>query len=156
MIASGTFFKEQVFGFAIPTRGRTMENVKDPQERLMILEAGWEAGRFQFMCETIDDLVTNKEANDLASDFFRNKIRTIIHDQKTAELLCPKYSLLVKRPPLGHFYYETFGRPDVEMVDISKDDIQEITPSGLRTKSAESEFDVTSSTSSSSPSDSTL
>ncbi|GIR54694.1 MAG: hypothetical protein CM15mP62_21650 [Rhodospirillaceae bacterium] len=35
------------------------------------------------------DLLLNKESNDTASEFVRNKIRETVKDPKTAELLCP-------------------------------------------------------------------
>lgn len=134
--------RRQVFGFPIPTSGRTMENVTDDNERQRILEAGWEAGGFRFICSTFDDVSTNASCNALASEFVRHKIRTIVSDKRTADLLCPRYSLTTKRPPLGHFYYETYNRPNVKLVDISEDNIRQITSKGLRTSSAEYEFDM--------------
>jgi len=132
----------QVFGFAMPTIGRTIADVKDEAQHQRILEAGWEAGGFRYVFQTFDDLLTDKRSNEVASEFIRNKIRTVVKDEKTAELLCPKYPLLAKRPPLGHFYYEAFNRPNVHLVDISDDPIQEITKEGLRTGTAAYEFDI--------------
>lgn len=132
----------QVFGFAMPTIGRTMADVKDDAQHQKILESGWEAGGFRYIFGTFDDLLTNQKSNDVASDFIRRKIRAVVQDEKTAELLCPDYPLLAKRPPLGHFYYEAFNRPNVHLVDVSTNAIQEITPTGLRTDTDEYEFDI--------------
>ncbi|KAH0836927.1 Phenylacetone monooxygenase [Fonsecaea pedrosoi] len=132
----------QVFGFAMPTIGRTIADVKDENDHQRILEAGWEAGGFRYIFETFDDLLLNEKSNEVASEFVRKKIRAIVKDEKTADLLCPDYPLLAKRPPLGHFYYEAFNRPNVKLVSVADDPIQEITPKGLRTGTAEYEFDI--------------
>ena len=89
----------------------------------------------------------NKEANDTASEFVRNKIRGIVKDPKTAELLAPKdHPIGTKRLCLDTGYYETYNRDNVTLVDVRSDPIAEITPTGLRTASRSS-----SSTPSSSP-----
>jgi cyclohexanone monooxygenase len=43
---------------------------------------------------------------------------------------------------LGHYYYEAFNRDNVKLVDIKKNPIKDITPTGLRTGTTEYEFDV--------------
>jgi cyclohexanone monooxygenase len=44
-----------------------------------------------------------------------------VRDRETAERLCPKdYPIGAKRPPLGHYYYETFNRENVTLVDTSE------------------------------------
>jgi cyclohexanone monooxygenase len=128
-------------GFSYPTYGRQMKDYP-PEEQQRILEAGWEAGGFRFIFETFDDLITDPEANEIACEFIRKKIRTVVKDKKTADLLCPDYPFLVKRPPVGHHYYEAFNRPNVHLVDVSKDPITNITPTGLRTGTHEYEFDI--------------
>jgi cyclohexanone monooxygenase len=35
-------------------------------------------------------------------------------------------------PPLGHFYYETFNRDNVELVDVSGNAVDDITATGVR------------------------
>ena len=130
------------FGFAMPFAGRTAADVT-PEEHQRILEGGWEIGGFRFIFETFDDIFTDEKSNDVASEFVRNKIRAIVKDKATAELLCPKdYPLAGKRPPLGHFYYETFNRENVTLVDVSENPITEITRKGLRTASREYEADI--------------
>jgi cyclohexanone monooxygenase len=118
--------------------GRTIADVT-PEQHQRILERGWETGGFRFIFETFDDIFIDEKSNEVASEFIRNKIRTIVKDPKTAELLCPKdYPLTAKRPPLGHFYYETFNRPNVTLVDIKDDPIAEITPWAVRTRAGPS------------------
>jgi cation diffusion facilitator CzcD-associated flavoprotein CzcO len=133
--------RSQVFAFPMPVAGRLFHDTH-PEQRHAIFEAGWEDGGFRFVFTTFDDLLIDPVANDAAAEFLRGKIRSIVRDPKTAELLCPRYSFGLKRPPLGNFYYETFNRPNVKLVDVSKDPIQAITATGLRTGSAEYEFDM--------------
>jgi cyclohexanone monooxygenase len=65
-----------------------------------------------------------------------------VKDKEVADLLCPHYPIVSKRPPVGHFYYEAFNRDNVNLVDIKSDPIQEITSAGLRTSGREFEFDM--------------
>ncbi|KAH8896925.1 cyclohexanone monooxygenase [Thozetella sp. PMI_491] len=130
------------FGLAMTPTGNTVKDVADPDKTRRILDAGWECGGFHFQFETLDDLFTNQQSNDVASEYVRQKIRAIVQDPTKAELLCPKYPFLSKRPPCGHFYYEAYNRPNVNLVDISKDNI-EIYENGIRTSSgAEYECDM--------------
>jgi cation diffusion facilitator CzcD-associated flavoprotein CzcO len=133
--------RRQVFAFPMDPAGRTIADVT-AEEYQQVLEAGWEAGGFRYIFETFDDLLVNEESNALASEFVRRKIRAIVKDPKTAELLCPDYPLAAKRPPLGHFYYEAFNRDNVSLVDVSDNPIEEITPAGLRTGTDSYEFDI--------------
>ncbi|OAG42657.1 hypothetical protein AYO21_03242 [Fonsecaea monophora] len=133
----------QVFGLDIPPTGRLYADVKDDPETVQkAFDAGWEAGGFNFVFETFDDLFTSEECNKAACDFLRNKTRAIVKDPKTAEKLNPDYALFSKRPPLGHRYLESFNRPNVHLVDIKESPIQEITPKGIRTSTDEYEFDI--------------
>ncbi|MGH8516139.1 MAG: flavin-containing monooxygenase [Panacagrimonas sp.] len=124
--------RKQVFAFPIERSGRRIDNVS-PEEHQRILEAGWERGGFRFIFETLDDLTADPRSNAVAADFVRNKIRTIVDDPATAELLCPKdHPIGAKRIPLGHHYYETYNRRNVELVSIRNNPIEEITTHGLR------------------------
>ena len=113
------------------------------EERQQILEDLWQQGGFSFLWGGFSDLTINPEANRIASDFIRNKIRGIVKDPVTAELLCPKdHPYGSKRPPIDTNYYETFNRDNVSLVDIRSAPIQEITPKGLRTTETDYELDV--------------
>ncbi|MGW0035527.1 flavin-containing monooxygenase [Gordonia sp. NPDC003376] len=134
--------RDQVFGFDLGLAGRTFDDVTS-EEMQLILERGWEIGGFHFVFETFDDVFTDERTNDVISEFIRNKIRTIVKDEATAELLCPRdYPFCGKRPPLGHFYYETFNRDNVSLVDVSVDPISRITDKGIRVGDTEYEADV--------------
>lgn len=121
------------FGMYFPRANRLSTDVPDPDKRQQIFEYGWEQGGFRFLFETFDDLITNQDCNDEASEFVRNKIRSIVKDPDVAERLCPKgYPLGGKRPPAGHFYYEAYNRPNVHLVALPETPIAEIEPTGIR------------------------
>jgi cyclohexanone monooxygenase len=124
--------RAQVFNMPMTTAGRVFADLDD-EGRRRVLERGWETGGFRFLFETFDDMQTNQECNDAASEFVRDKIRSIVQDPQTAELLCPKnHPLGSKRPPLGHYYYETYNRSNVSLVDVSDNAIEAVTERGLR------------------------
>ncbi|MDH6291993.1 flavin-containing monooxygenase [Rhodococcus opacus] len=134
--------KQHFFGFAMEPAGR-LASQASPEEQQRVLEAGWEAGGFRFIFETFDDILVDETSNEVAAEFVRNKIRAIVKDPETAELLCPKdYPLAGKRPPLGNFYYETFNRDNVSLVDVSNSPITEITANGIRTETGEYDADI--------------
>jgi len=113
------------------------------EERNAAYEAKWQEGGSISYLYTYTDLLTNKEANDTASEFARNKIRGIVKDPKVAELLAPKdHPIGTKRLCLDTGYYETYNRPNVTLVDVRSDPIQEITPNGLKTGNQEFELDA--------------
>ena len=134
--------RSQSFGMSMIDTKQTTEGLTEKQV-YRILDRGWETGGFRFIFETFADLIVNQKANDMASEFVRDKIHTVVHDEKTAELLCPDHSLFAKRPPLGHYYFETFNKPHVTLVDVKSNRIEEITEKGVRLENGEeSEFDM--------------
>ncbi|MFJ6569258.1 flavin-containing monooxygenase [Streptomyces sp. NPDC091292] len=113
-----------------------------PREQQDILERGYRIGHFQFLFETFDDVLVDEKTNELVCEFLRGKIRQTVKDPATAELLCPRYPLLAKRPPLGTLYYESFNRDNVTLVDVSEKPLEDVVPDGLRTADAEYPVDV--------------
>ena len=124
--------RKQPFAFPMDPAGRVYDEERSPEEVRRILDAAWERGGFYYLFTAFDDLLVDTRSNKLASDFLREKIRTIVEDPVLAEKLCPKYPYGGKRPPLGHFYYETFNRDNVNLVDVSVNSISEITPRGIK------------------------
>jgi cation diffusion facilitator CzcD-associated flavoprotein CzcO len=107
-----------------------------------MLEESWQRGGL-YVTLTFWDVMADIEANELFCEFIRSKIRAIVHDPDTAELLCPKgYPFGAKRPPIGHHYYEAFNRENVDLVDVRTDPIDRITPTGLRTQARAFDLDV--------------
>ncbi|CAN5688684.1 NAD(P)/FAD-dependent oxidoreductase [soil metagenome] len=104
------------------------------EERNRSYEAKWQEGGSISYLYAYTDLLVNKQANDTASEFARNKIRGLVEDKQTAELLAPKdHPIGTKRLCLDTHYYETYNRSNVTLVDVRSDPIAEITESGLRT-----------------------
>jgi cation diffusion facilitator CzcD-associated flavoprotein CzcO len=113
-----------------------------PEERQALYEAAWAKGGLQFRA-SFRDLLFDKEANDTAAEFLKNKIREIVRDPATAELLADiDHPYAAKRPPIDTGYFETFNRDNVSLVDVRTAPIERITPAGLRTAAAEYPLDI--------------
>jgi cyclohexanone monooxygenase len=118
-------------GYPKPTRS-ALEVAEE--ERNKAYESKWQEGGSISYLYAYTDLLVNKESNDTASEFVRNKIRGIVKDKRTAELLAPKdHPIGTKRLCLDTNYYETYNRDNVTLIDVRSDPIQEITETGLRT-----------------------
>ncbi|WP_322795375.1 NAD(P)/FAD-dependent oxidoreductase, partial [Tepidiforma sp.] len=112
------------------------------EERRAEYERRWQAGGFA-IGGAFNDLVISLEANETAAEFVRSKIREIVKDPRTADLLCPReYPFGTKRLCVDIAYYETFNRPNVRLVSLKETPIVEITPQGLRTTEEEFTFDA--------------
>ena len=117
-------------------------------ERNAAYEAKWAGGRQHQLPLCLHRPAGEQGSNDTASEFVRNKIRAMVKDPRTAELLAPKdHPIGTKRLCLDTNYYETYNRDNVTLVDVRSEPIKEITATGLRTARRPS----TSSTPSSSP-----
>ncbi len=120
-----------IAGYPKPTKSALQAT---SEERRAAYEAKWQEGGSISFLYTYADLLVNKEANDTASEFVREKIRSIVKDPRTAELLAPNdHPIGTKRLCLDTGYYETYNRDNVTLVDVRSDPILEITPNGLRT-----------------------
>ena len=89
------------------------------------------------------DMMIDREANRLISEFVADKIRQRVKDPKVAERLIPKdHGFGTRRVPQETHYYEVYNQPNVELVSILETPIERITPTGLRTTEREFEFDL--------------
>ncbi len=89
------------------------------------------------------DMLTDRRANALVSDFVARKIRSRVKDPITAEKLIPKnHGFGTRRVPLETKYYEVYNQDNVTLVDLTETPITSITPRGLRTSAAEYNFDI--------------
>jgi cyclohexanone monooxygenase len=112
-----------------------------PEEREAAFEERWRIGGLGLL-STFRDLLTSPRANDLAAEFVRGKIRQIVRDPDTADLLCPGHPIGCKRLCVGTGYYEAFNRPGVALVDVNAHPIAAITPAGLVAGGREHRFDT--------------
>ena len=100
-------------------------------ERKVILEAGWQAGGLGFR-ESFYDILLDSRSNNIMSDFIRDKIRDIVDDPATAEMLVPyDHPFGTKRPPIDTDYFETYNRDNVSLVDIRTNPIKKIDRTGV-------------------------
>jgi len=114
----------------------------DDAQREREYETRWAAGGTAFMA-AFSDLLRNEDANATARDFVHRRIRAIVQDPKTAELLCPtNHPIGTKRICVDTDYYATFNRPNVRLVDLRATPIDRITPGGLRTSAEDFAFDA--------------
>jgi len=97
-----TWAKRTPFGIAghpPPTRS-ALEDA--PEERERVYEQKWGTGGNISFLYAYDDLLVNKDSNETASEFVRNKIRSIVRDPKVAELLLPNdHPIGTKQPHMG-------------------------------------------------------
>ena len=113
------------------------------EERQRRYEAAYERSGFNGVGAEFADLLTNPEANRTASEFIHDKIRKIVEDPATAELLVPKYHPLgAKRSVFGTDYYETYNRPNVSLVSLRDEPIQTMTENAIVTSKGTYEVDA--------------
>ena len=111
-------------------------------ERRSKYEARWTRGGLTFMA-VYNNLALDKAANDTAADFVREKIAEIVRDPQTAKLLQPNnHPIGSKRICIDSDYYATFNRPNVTLVDIKSNPIEEILPNAVRTRAKDYEVDA--------------
>ena len=111
------------------------------EERDREFESRWAQGGLPFMA-AFADLLFDENANEIAADFVRGKIKDIVDDPEIADLLCPSSVVGCKRLCVDSDYYATYNRDNVSLVNIKDNPIQTITESGLRTGTDEYAFDV--------------
>ena len=114
----------------------------DPARRHALYEHAWETGGLRFRA-IFQDLITNKEANDTASDFLKNKIREVVKDPETARVLSDiDHPFAAKRPPIDTHYFEAYNRDNVSLVDLRATPIERITANGIQTSDREYPLDI--------------
>jgi len=89
------------------------------------------------------DVLLDREANKLMSDYLARKIRERVKDPAVAEKLVPKsHGFGMRRVPLESGYFEVYNQPNVKLVDLNETPITAITPEGIRTSDADYQFDM--------------
>jgi len=123
----------------MPNRGALDDG---DNERRSKYEARWSYGGLTFMA-AYNNLALDKAANDTAADFVREKIAEIVRDPQTAKLLQPNnHPIGSKRICVDTDYFATFNRPNVTLVDIKSNPIEEILPNAVRTGEKDYEVDA--------------
>jgi cyclohexanone monooxygenase len=116
-------------GFYFPFNMKpALEATEEERERQY--QEAWERGGLPFL-GAYGDLLFEKAANDTIAEFARRKIRGIVKDPATAELLCPDNVFGCKRLCVDTGYFETYNLPHVKLVDVSKTPIERFTADGI-------------------------
>ena len=114
-----------------------------PEERAAFWEKLYASPGFGVWQGNFRDMLTDRAANALASEFIASKIRQRVHDPVVAEKLIPKdHGLGTRRVPLETGYYEVFNQRNVELVDINETPIVQVTAGGIQTSRQEYAFDI--------------
>ncbi len=114
-----------------------------PEEREAFWEKLYSEPGFGIWVGNFKDVLTDPEANKLASDFMARKIRERVKDQDVATKLIPKnHGFGTRRLPLESGYYEVYNQDNVLLVDINDDPIERITPTGVKTRDNAYDFDI--------------
>jgi cyclohexanone monooxygenase len=131
------------FGIPIdehPVKSALEASAEEREERY---QTAWDSGTLGAVGFAFTDVCSDLEANATAADFVRGKIRAVVTDPATAELLSPRdYPFGAKRACLDSGYYATFNRDTVELVDLRVDPITRITPAGVLTAQQEYAVDA--------------
>lgn len=116
-------------------------SVSDDELELRMSEL-WERGGADLLT-SYTDVLTDEVANERVSHHVRKRVRARIDDPVIADLLTPRgYPFGTKRLVLETDFFETFNRPNVELVDISDSGIDRISESGVIAGGVERECDV--------------
>ena len=114
----------------------------DETERQREFESRWARGGANFT-HAFNDLFVNKKANDMAAEFVRDKIRSIVRNPEVARKLLPTdHPIGTKRICVDTDYYATFDRDNVTLVDVRESPIQRATPHGLQTRDTHYKVDA--------------
>jgi cation diffusion facilitator CzcD-associated flavoprotein CzcO len=91
----------------------------------------------------IDKYMELREVEDhRVMERLRRRVASIVKDEATAEALKPYYNFLCKRPLAHNEYYDTFNRPNVQLIDVSSTQgVERLTETGIVANGKEYEVD---------------
>ena len=134
---------QETYGCFIHTTDPRAALEVTPEEREAFWEKLYGEPGFGIWMGNFRDILVDREANKLISDFIAQKIRQRVKDPAVAERLVPKnHGFGTRRVPLESGYFEVYNQPNVKLVDLNETPIERITPTGIRTSDAEFEFDI--------------
>ena len=92
---------------------------------------------------SIEDYFARREVMDFrVMERMRARVESLIDDKETAEALKVWYRFLCKRPLSNDDFYDTFNRPNVELVDVSNTQgVERMTEKGFIANGKEYEID---------------
>lgn len=111
-------------------------------ERRAAFEKRWELGGVLYS-KTFPDQLTDLAANDEARKFYEEKVRAVIDDAATAELLIPNdHPIGTKRICTDSNYFQTFNRPNVSLISVRATPIESIDAAGINTTETHLDLDA--------------
>jgi cation diffusion facilitator CzcD-associated flavoprotein CzcO len=134
---------QQTYGCFIHATDPRATHEVTREEREAFWEKLYSEPGFGIWMGNFRDILVDRKANALISDFVARKIRQRVKDPVVAEKLIPKnHGFGTRRVPLESGYYEVYNQPNVKLVDINETPIERITPTGIRTSDADHAFDI--------------
>jgi cyclohexanone monooxygenase len=113
-----------------------------PEERREAFEKRWELGGVLFS-KTFSDQMIDPAANEEARKFYEEKVRAVIDDPQVADLLIPTdHPIGTKRICTDTNYFQTFNRPNVDLVSVRKSPIVSVDGRGINTSEAHYDLDM--------------
>jgi cation diffusion facilitator CzcD-associated flavoprotein CzcO len=113
------------------------------EERRAFYEEIWNSPGFSKLTSNYKDLLLRQEANAQWCAFLAEKIRDIVRDKATADMLIPSDHLYGGlRPPYVTGYYEMFNEPNVSLVSLQEAPLVKVTETGIETADGVREFDM--------------
>ncbi len=88
------------------------------------------------------DVFFDIESSQMAAKLYGEAVGRIVADPDTAASLTPSHPFGCKRPIIDRGYYQTFNRGNVTLVDLRKEPIRAVTPTGIDTERGSYELDV--------------
>jgi cation diffusion facilitator CzcD-associated flavoprotein CzcO len=109
-----------------------------PEERMAHWEDLWEKGGFRPWLGNYSDLMTSEDASNAMYAFWRDKVRERIHRPEMIDDLAPDNHppgspFGTKRPSLEQRFYEVVQQANVELINLKKRPIVEVTETGIIT-----------------------
>jgi cation diffusion facilitator CzcD-associated flavoprotein CzcO len=112
------------------------------EQREALFEEGWKKGGVLF-AKIFPNQTADDRVNALARAFAEKKIRSILRDPALADELIPTdHPIGTKRICTDSGYFETFNRDNVDLVNLRREPIEAITPSGVRTRARTVDLDM--------------
>ena len=112
------------------------------EERRAAFERRWELGGVLFS-KTFPDQMVDPVANEQARIFYEEKVRAVIDDPATADLLIPNdHPIGTKRICTDSNYFQTYNRSNVSLVSVKNTPIESIDDAGIVTSDARYDVDM--------------
>lgn len=132
------FFKLRKTTFSGFPYDSIQKNTMDdtPEEREKTYDGLFERGGFEFWLANYKDLLFDHNANVEAYKYWAKRTRARISDPVKRDILAPAerpHYFGTKRPSLEQDYYESMDRANVDVVDLKKTPIVELTEKGIKT-----------------------